>query len=126
MSGSAVADAAGIGKLVIEMMVKSGRYSRGYAAAITAATATIGPIIPPSIPTSIICTCLKHFDWVFVFSRYIAGFNNGCSSHWHEYMDFLSTGFWERRTSSNSATAFDYFEIISSAFNASNTPNLHL
>ena len=50
MSGSAVADAAGIGKLVIEIMVKSGRYSRGYAAAITAATATIGPIIPPSIP----------------------------------------------------------------------------
>lgn len=50
MSGSAVADAAGIGKLIIEMMIKSGKYSRGYAAAITAATATIGPIIPPSIP----------------------------------------------------------------------------
>ncbi len=50
MSGSAVADAAGIGKIIIEMMVKSGKYSRGYAAAITAATATIGPIIPPSIP----------------------------------------------------------------------------
>ena len=50
MSGSEVADAAGIGKLIIGMMVKSGRYSPGYAAAITAATATIGPIIPPSIP----------------------------------------------------------------------------
>lgn len=50
MSGSAVADAAGIGKIIIEMMVKSGQYSRGYAAAITAASATIGPIIPPSIP----------------------------------------------------------------------------
>jgi tripartite ATP-independent transporter DctM subunit len=50
MSGSAVADAAGIGKIVIDMMVKSGHYSRGYAAAITAASATIGPIIPPSIP----------------------------------------------------------------------------
>ena len=50
MSGSAVADAAGIGKLIIEMMVKSGHYTRGYAAAITAASATIGPIIPPSIP----------------------------------------------------------------------------
>lgn len=50
MSGSAVADVAGIGKLIIDMMVKSGKYSRGYAAAITAATATIGPIIPPSIP----------------------------------------------------------------------------
>ncbi|MCB1337440.1 MAG: TRAP transporter large permease [Maritimibacter sp.] len=50
MSGSAVADAAGIGKIIIDMMVKSGHYTRGYAAAITAASATIGPIIPPSIP----------------------------------------------------------------------------
>jgi tripartite ATP-independent transporter DctM subunit len=50
MSGSAVADAAGIGKLIIDMMIKSGHYTRGYAAAVTAATATIGPIIPPSIP----------------------------------------------------------------------------
>lgn len=50
MSGSAVADAAGIGKIIIQMMTKEGRYSGGYAAAITAASATIGPIIPPSIP----------------------------------------------------------------------------
>ncbi|MDA9269510.1 TRAP transporter large permease [Amylibacter sp.] len=50
MSGSAVADAAGIGKIIIEMMTKDNRYTRGYAAAITAASATIGPIIPPSIP----------------------------------------------------------------------------
>jgi len=50
MSGSAVADAAGIGKIIIGMMTKSGHYTRGYAAAITAASATIGPIIPPSIP----------------------------------------------------------------------------
>ena len=32
------------------MMTRSGHYTRGYAAAITAASATIGPIIPPSIP----------------------------------------------------------------------------
>ena len=50
MSGSAVADAAGIGKIIIEMMTRSGHYTLGYAAAITAASATIGPIIPPSIP----------------------------------------------------------------------------
>lgn len=50
MSGSAVADAAGPGKMIIGMMTKDGRYARGYAAGITAATATIGPIIPPSIP----------------------------------------------------------------------------
>ena len=50
MSGSAIADAAGIGRIIIEMMTKEGRYPHGYAAAITAASATIGPIIPPSIP----------------------------------------------------------------------------
>jgi tripartite ATP-independent transporter DctM subunit len=50
MSGSAVADAVGLGKIIIGMMVKDKRYSPGYAAAITAAASTIGPIIPPSIP----------------------------------------------------------------------------
>lgn len=50
MSGSAVADAVGLGKIIIEMMRKDNRYSPGYAAAITAAASTIGPIIPPSIP----------------------------------------------------------------------------
>lgn len=50
MSGSAIADAAGLGKIVIGMMTERGRYTPGYAAAITAASATIGPIIPPSIP----------------------------------------------------------------------------
>jgi len=50
MSGSAVADGAGIGRIVIAMMTKDGRYPRGYAAALTAASATIGPIVPPSIP----------------------------------------------------------------------------
>ena len=50
MSGSALADAAGIGKITTEMMIKDGRYHRGFSAALTAATAVIGPIIPPSIP----------------------------------------------------------------------------
>jgi len=50
MSGSAVADAAGIGKLTIDMMVKGGRYTPAFSAAITAASAVIGPIFPPSIP----------------------------------------------------------------------------
>ena len=50
MSGSAVADAAGVGKIIIAMMTQGKRYSLGFAAAITAASATIGPIIPPSIP----------------------------------------------------------------------------
>jgi tripartite ATP-independent transporter DctM subunit len=49
MSGSAIADAVGIGKVIIGMMVRSG-YPVAYAGAITASAAIIGPIIPPSIP----------------------------------------------------------------------------
>ena len=50
MSGSAIADLAGTGRVMIDMMTREGRYTRSYAAAITAASAVIGPIIPPSIP----------------------------------------------------------------------------
>ncbi len=47
ISGSAVADASAIGKMMIPSMVRSG-YSRPFAAAVTAAAAVVGPIIPPS------------------------------------------------------------------------------
>jgi C4-dicarboxylate transporter DctM subunit len=50
MSGSAIADAAGTGRMMQAMMTRDGRYPPSYAAALTAATAVIGPIIPPSIP----------------------------------------------------------------------------
>jgi tripartite ATP-independent transporter DctM subunit len=49
MSGSAVADAAGLGVIEIRAMVREG-YAPRYAATISAVSATIGPIIPPSIP----------------------------------------------------------------------------
>ncbi len=49
MSGSAVADAGGVGTLEIKAMKDEG-YDPETAAAITAASATIGPIIPPSLP----------------------------------------------------------------------------
>ena len=48
ISGSALADAAGPGSMLIRMMKKAG-YPAEYAAALTAATAIVGPIIPPSI-----------------------------------------------------------------------------
>ncbi len=50
MSGSAIADAAGTGKMMQQLMTKDDRYPASYAAALTAATAVIAPIIPPSIP----------------------------------------------------------------------------
>ncbi len=49
MSGAAVADAAGLGLVEMEAMTKSG-YDRRFSAAITAASSTIGPVVPPSIP----------------------------------------------------------------------------
>jgi tripartite ATP-independent transporter DctM subunit len=50
MSGSAIADVAGPGKLMIEMMTAKKRFDPAFAGAVTAASATIGPIVPPSIP----------------------------------------------------------------------------
>ena len=49
MTGSAVADASGLGLMEIEAMRRYG-YDDGFSCAITAASATIGPIFPPSIP----------------------------------------------------------------------------
>lgn len=49
VSGSAVADASAIGSVLIPAMKKEG-YSSNYASAVTAASSSIGPIIPPSIP----------------------------------------------------------------------------
>ena len=50
MSGSALADAAGSGKLMQTLMTRDGKYTPAFAAALTAASSVIGPIIPPSIP----------------------------------------------------------------------------
>ena len=49
MTGSAIADATGIGTMEIEVLKKQG-YDDPFSCAITAASATIGPIFPPSIP----------------------------------------------------------------------------
>lgn len=49
MSGSALADTAGLGQIEVDAMRKEG-FPDGFSGAVTAVTATIGPIIPPSIP----------------------------------------------------------------------------
>ncbi|MCM2505474.1 TRAP transporter large permease [Aureimonas altamirensis] len=50
MSGSAIADAAGMGKMMQKMMTQDGKYTPSYAASLTAVSAVIAPILPPSIP----------------------------------------------------------------------------
>jgi TRAP-type C4-dicarboxylate transport system permease large subunit len=49
MSGTAVADAAGLGTIEIKAMKEHG-YATEFAVGVTAASATLGPIIPPSLP----------------------------------------------------------------------------
>jgi TRAP-type C4-dicarboxylate transport system permease large subunit len=49
MSGTAIADAAGLGTIEVKAMKEQG-YSSEFAAGVTAASATLGPIIPPSLP----------------------------------------------------------------------------
>jgi TRAP-type C4-dicarboxylate transport system permease large subunit len=49
MSGTAIADAAGLGTIEIKAMKDHG-YSAEFAVGVTAASATLGPIIPPSLP----------------------------------------------------------------------------
>jgi C4-dicarboxylate transporter DctM subunit len=69
ISGSALADAAGPGSMLIRMMDKAG-YDRSYAAALTASTAIVGPIIPPSI---IMIIYALADDNVSVGSLFVAG-----------------------------------------------------
>src|SRR5215213_8146066 len=68
MSGTAIADAAGLGTIEIKAMTEHG-YSREFAVGVTAASATLGPIIPPSLPFVIYAL----FANVSVGSLFLAG-----------------------------------------------------
>jgi len=54
MSGTAVADAGGLGNIEIEAMREVG-YDDDFSCAVTAASSVLGPIIPPSLPMVILC-----------------------------------------------------------------------
>lgn len=69
ISGSALADAAGPSAIVMRMMREAG-YEKNYAGALSAATATIGPIIPPSILAVIFAISTKG---VTVGGLFLAG-----------------------------------------------------
>lgn len=55
ISGTALADTASIGSILIPAMKKEG-YGSGFSAAVTASSSTVGPIIPPSLPMIIVGT----------------------------------------------------------------------
>ena len=68
ISGTAVADAASIGSVMIPGMTKVG-YPPAFAAAVTAASSTVGPIIPPSVPMIIV----GSLSGISVGQMFIAG-----------------------------------------------------
>ena len=72
MSGSAIADAAGVGLVAMNAMSKAG-FDRAFSAGVSAAAATIGPIIPPSIPL-VIFGCMTG---VSVGRLFLGGFLPG-------------------------------------------------
>lgn len=73
MSGSAVADAAGLGEIEIKAMKESG-YSGVFSAAVTGASSIIGPIFPPSIPIVVYGGLLG----VSIAKLFLAGIIPGC------------------------------------------------
>lgn len=68
ITGSAVSDTVAVGKIMIPAMKKNG-YSEEYAAAVTAASSVIGPIIPPSIPMLIYASVMN----VSIAGMFLAG-----------------------------------------------------
>src|ERR1700751_1799639 len=68
MSGTAIADAAGLGTIEIKAMQDHG-YSTEFSVGVTAASATLGPIIPPSLPFVIYAL----FANVSVWALFLAG-----------------------------------------------------
>lgn len=72
MSGAAVADAAGLGAIEMKAMTDAG-FDKRFAAGITAASSTIGPVIPPSIPFVVYASVTS----VSVGALFMAGFVPG-------------------------------------------------
>lgn len=78
ISGTAVSDTASIGSVMIPAMTKDG-YSKEFASALTAASSTVGPIIPPSIPMIIAATLSGMSVGKLFLASAIPGFILGIS-----------------------------------------------
>jgi tripartite ATP-independent transporter DctM subunit len=78
MSGSATADAAGLSQIEIDAMVRDG-YEPEFAAAVSAASATIGPIIPPSVPLVVYGVMAQVSVWDLFLGGFLPGMLMGIS-----------------------------------------------
>ena len=98
ITGSAVADTAALGPMEIGMMTEAG-YDADYSAAITAASATIGPIIPPSIPMVIYAVAAGNVSVAGLFlSGAIPGVLIGVGMMIFNYITSLKRNYPRRQT----------------------------
>src|SRR6476660_3910302 len=100
MSGTAIADAAGLGTIEIKAMKEHG-YSTEFSVGVTAASATLGPIIPPSLPFVIYGMMAN----VSIGALFVAGIVPGVVM---TLMMMATVSYFARRNGWGGDTAFDW------------------
>jgi tripartite ATP-independent transporter DctM subunit len=116
MSGSAIADASGAGLMEIEAMVSQG-YEKSYATAVSAASSTIGPIIPPSIPMVIYAVIAEASVGKLFLGGMIPGIFMGLAMMVITHFIAKKRGFYRDRR----ATLKEFFDAFKGAFLALST-----
>ena len=104
MSGTAIADAAGLGTIEIKAMTDHG-YSKEFAVGVTAASATLGPIIPPSLPFVIYGMMAN----VSVGALFLAGILPGMLM---AFLMMLTVAYFAHRNGWGADTKFEWPRVI--------------
>jgi TRAP-type C4-dicarboxylate transport system permease large subunit len=104
MSGTAIADAAGLGTIEIKAMTDHG-YSKEFAVGVTAASATLGPIIPPSLPFVIYAL----FANVSVGALFLAGILPGVVM---AILMMITVAFYAHRNKWGADTPFQWARVL--------------
>ena len=117
ISGSALAEAAGVGSVMIEAMKKQG-FGAGFAGALNAAASTIGPLIPPSIPLVIYAVMTSQSAGKMLLAGFAPGFLVAIALMVYAYFVSKKRGY----PVSERATWSDLLRSTRSAFLALMTP----
>src|SRR5437763_16719884 len=104
MSGTAIADAAGLGTIEIKAMQDHG-YSTEFSVGVTAASATLGPIIPPSLPFVIYAL----FANVSVGALFLAGILPGVVM---AILMMLTVAFYAHKNKWGADTPFEWRRVL--------------
>ena len=110
MSGTAIADAAGLGTIEIKAMTDHG-YSKEFSVGVTAASATLGPIIPPSLPFVIYAL----FANVSVGALFLAGILPGAVM---AILMMLTVAFYAHKNKWGADVPFDWKRVGKALFEA--------